>query len=145
MFPNQLNSKPNTRKYGEACLPFGFTCTSAQVLHFGKKFILSKEKLHLSEQNSLLRAKNVLQCLLLSVNTHSNGPSRSVFAFALAQISAHPLVMCCSRSQHLFPCAFNSFCTVLFVPHNQPITDLDAKILLVSIIPECISSKTQTR
>ncbi|KAL3987994.1 gastric inhibitory polypeptide [Sarotherodon galilaeus] len=31
MFPNQLHSKPKTRKYGEAYLPFGFTCTSAEV------------------------------------------------------------------------------------------------------------------
>ena len=31
MFPNQLPSKPKTRKYGEAYLPFGFTCTSAKV------------------------------------------------------------------------------------------------------------------
>ncbi|KAL4004409.1 transcription factor SOX1/3/14/21 (SOX group B) [Sarotherodon galilaeus] len=32
MFPNQLPSKSKSRKYGEAHLPFGFTCTSAKVL-----------------------------------------------------------------------------------------------------------------
>uniref|UniRef100_A0A668T4B3 Sulfotransferase n=1 Tax=Oreochromis aureus TaxID=47969 RepID=A0A668T4B3_OREAU len=31
MFPNQLPSKPKTGKYGEAYLPFGFTCTSAKA------------------------------------------------------------------------------------------------------------------
>ena len=91
------------------------------MLHFEEKFILSEEKLNLSEQNSLLRAKNVFQCLLLSIHTHNSSPSRSVFAFALARNVLLALSTFLPVRAQLF------LYTVIFVPQNQPITDLDAK------------------
>lgn len=88
-------------------------CTSefvrALFLWAHVKKICKRKCCILSKENSLLRPRNVSQCLLLSIYTYNNSPSRSVVGICSCsdlcsvcwQTSADLLSVCRSHSQHL--------------------------------------------